>query len=218
MPSLRRLAVQVVVLLLALGRVTSGEAAPVRPFSQTVSPAPTKDGRAYVGEIRAFAGPKCPDGWVPCDGSKMVINPTTQDLFLVIGDYWGRTAAEEFMLPDLRGVFLRGWNNGNTGRFSDPNAADRELATTLAPDPGAGKRDQVGTYQADAFLKHSHLYHWERANRTDGHGGPNAGQNWYNSDANPGRAGSLDQQTVPTGDEETRPRNASVLFCIRIAP
>lgn len=57
---------------------------------------------AHMGEIRMFAGPGAPDGWLPCDGQLMDIRQFTA-LFSLLGTTFGGDGNTTFALPDLRG-------------------------------------------------------------------------------------------------------------------
>ncbi|MCI5151444.1 MAG: tail fiber protein [Candidatus Electrothrix sp. MAN1_4] len=63
-----------------------------------------------VGSISTFAMPKPPEGWLICDGQE-VSRQTYALLFSRIGTSFGEGDGEEtFTLPDLRDVFVRGWD------------------------------------------------------------------------------------------------------------
>lgn len=64
-----------------------------------------------VGTILPFAGSSIPAGWLECAG-QVLSRTTYPDLFAVIGTTYGAATSETFNLPDLRGEFLRGWDNG----------------------------------------------------------------------------------------------------------
>ena len=64
-----------------------------------------------VGTILPFAGSSIPAGWLECAG-QVLSRATYPDLFAVIGTTYGAATSETFNLPDLRGEFLRGWDNG----------------------------------------------------------------------------------------------------------
>jgi microcystin-dependent protein len=73
-----------------------------------------------IGSIAAYAGSTPPEGWLECNGAA-VSKTTYYELYAVIGTTFntGSETATEFRLPDLRGQFLRGWDNGkgiDTGR------------------------------------------------------------------------------------------------------
>lgn len=143
-----------------------------------------------IGTIIAFYGSVAPYGYLPCSG-QTVSSSTFPSLVTFLG---GTTSAT---LPDLRGEFLRGWDNGrgvDTGRA-------------------------IRTWQVDLFASHNHA--------------PGSGQAGFMANTFPtatGRAtvssgtGALESYlgvpnqlstTASTGGTETRPRNISVLYCIK---
>jgi microcystin-dependent protein len=65
----------------------------------------------YVGEIRLFAFPRTPTGWLPCDG-RSVSASQFDALFAVIGTTYGGDS-QNFKLPDLRGRVPIGQGQGH---------------------------------------------------------------------------------------------------------
>jgi len=91
-----------------------------------------------AGCVNAFAGTSPPTGWLECDGTA-VSRSTYATLFAAIGTTHGiGNGSTTFNLPDLRGEFIRGWDNGR------------------GVDSGRG----VGTSQSDAFKAHTHDYNF----------------------------------------------------------
>lgn len=67
---------------------------------------------AISGEIKALAHNTVPQGWLLCDGAE-VSRTTYSRLYSLIGDQYGAgDGTATFNVPDLRGEFLRGWDNG----------------------------------------------------------------------------------------------------------
>ena len=56
----------------------------------------------YVGEIRLFAFPRIPDGWLACSGQILSIGDYDL-LYSLIGPTYGGDGRTTFALPDLRG-------------------------------------------------------------------------------------------------------------------
>ena len=56
----------------------------------------------FLGEIRLFAFPRVPDGWLACDGSAQSI-ATYDALYAILGTIFGGDGVQTFNLPDLRG-------------------------------------------------------------------------------------------------------------------
>lgn len=87
-----------------------------------------------AGEVAAFARDTPPVGWLVCDGS-LVSRVTYARLFSAIGSRFGSgNGSTTFQLPDLRGEFVRGWDNGR----------------------GADNGRVFGTFQADQNQSHNH--------------------------------------------------------------
>jgi microcystin-dependent protein len=63
------------------------------------------------GLIAYFASPNAPAGWLPCFGYTLA-RASYPGLFAAIGGWWGAPDANTFSIPDLRGTFLRSWDNG----------------------------------------------------------------------------------------------------------
>jgi microcystin-dependent protein len=75
-----------------------------------------------------------PSGWLICNGA-LVSRATYTALFAAIGTIFGAgDGVATFALPDLRGEFVRGWDNGR----------------------GVDAGRALGGAQADAFKAHTH--------------------------------------------------------------
>lgn len=102
-----------------------------------------------------------------------------------------------FCVPDLRGLFMRGWNDG-AGR--DPDAADRVALGAVPFIEG----DIVGTQQSDDFLEHTHSSDTVINTSARLQGGTD--------DFLPAPAATT---TGATGGSETRPINTNAMFVIK---
>lgn len=84
----------------------------------------TKD---EVGIVKAFAGFGAPQGYLSCNGAA-VSRSTYSYLFSIIGTTYGvGDGSTTFNLPDLRGEFIRGMDNGrgiDTGRVLGSSQSD----------------------------------------------------------------------------------------------
>lgn len=63
------------------------------------------------GIVGHFAMDTPPEGWLRCNGAD-VSRTTYAALFAAIGTRFGSANGSTFRLPDLRGEFIRGWDNG----------------------------------------------------------------------------------------------------------
>lgn len=86
------------------------------------------------GSITAFAGASAPSGWLICNGAE-VSRSTYSNLFAVVGTTYGAgDGSTTFKLPDLRGEFIRGLDNGR----------------------GVDAGRVLGTAQSSSNLQHNH--------------------------------------------------------------
>jgi hypothetical protein len=160
--------------------------------SQPLSDAQTLQGQtaaalAPPGAVVPFAMPTIPAGWLACDG-RAVLRDQYSALYDAIGTTWGAGDNNTtFNLPDLRGEFLRGYDNGR----------------------GADAGRLFGSWQADALKSHVHQIDFtgHTSGGTDGSGSVGAGAG--------GLEGINSFDTAPTGGGETRPRNIALLVCIK---
>lgn len=145
---------------------------------------------APAGIISAFGGSFQPYGWLECNGSA-ISRTTFARLFLNIGTTFGvGNGTTTFNIPDLRGEFLRGYDNGrgiDTGRalgtaqgaaVNSNGVVMRRSANQWAGSGSAVGQDAV--YQA---------------------AGPNATYGQTGTDL--------------FGGSETRPRNVAAMFIIK---
>ena len=184
--------------------------------------APNDDG-VPVGTIMAWAGEKdsVPANWMICDGKVLKIKQY-KDLYDAIGWSWGKPGTKKFNLPDLRGRFIRGVDDGSG---LDPDADDREQANK------GGNSKGVGSVQDDAVqehthyqLAHSHQYRYvpTSLNVDLGSAGNMArygdSSMWETETVQPTISGVVKYKNhaQPNVTGETRPKNAGVYFIIKV--
>ncbi|CAE6810705.1 hypothetical protein R69658_05388 [Paraburkholderia aspalathi] len=139
-----------------------------------------------AGHIAFFARNTAPAGYLKANGAAVsrTIYPV---LFASIGTTFGAgDGATTFNLPDLRGEFLRGWDDSR----------------------GVDSGRTFGALQTDAFRSHTHGVQI-RLGLDDSNFQFNQG---FSSDA---CTDGGKWQTDPTGGTETRPRNVALLACIK---
>jgi hypothetical protein len=141
-------------------------------------------------------------GWMVCDGRELFVGAAPR-LYAVLGNLYGGDAeAGSFRLPDLRGVFVRGVDNGA--------GADPDLDKRRRPD-GNGDYDGVGSMQLDALQVHQHDY-----NEPTGTAVSDKGTPAYNVPPDP-QPTSDPLPPARTSKNETRARNVAVYYIIRYA-
>jgi microcystin-dependent protein len=144
-----------------------------------------------IGTIIPFWGNTAPVGYLPCNG-QTVNSGTFPDLVTFLG------GGSSQVLPDLRGEFLRGWDNGR----------------------GIDSSRAVKTLQLDAFQGHYHNETYSSAISVGTGGSSYAMFTTSGNNAGPItdsiRAAISDGTNgTPRTSIETRPRNVSVLYCMK---
>jgi len=182
-----------------------------------------------IGSIVAYGGildneefEHANSGWMLCDGRRLNRNDFS-DLFNAIGFSWGGDRAARFNLPDLRGFFLRGVDNG-THR-------DAESESRLAILPGGATGDAPGSWQDRATAlprkepfvatqtgSHQHAMDFQLGAKRDV-------DDTSNTVAHPAFSPQSKPKTdtegahhhdIAGGDRETHPLNAYVHWIIRV--
>ena len=141
-----------------------------------------------VGEVSFFAMSSAPSGWIKANGAA-VARTSYVDLFAAIGTTFGAgNGSTTFNVPDLRGEFPRGWDDGR----------------------GADSGRTFGAFQDHAIQMHSHTV-YTNVDYSRGSVYP-AVTDWYNEPR------SFQTQTTGGAGNfapETRPRNVALLACIK---
>jgi microcystin-dependent protein len=157
-----------------------------------------------VGSIVMWPTENVPDGYLVCDGST-VSRLLYADLFSVIGEMYGSgDGSTTFNLPDMRGMFIRGWNETRRDEFADPESELR-----LKPKKNGAtipEGNHVGTIQSDTFKRHSH--HSDSQGNCSITSGGSMRYPWSQS------YGGI-WETDYEGGIETRPKNISMMFIIK---
>ena len=160
-----------------------------------------------VGEVAFFARQSPPSGWLKANGAA-VSRTTYADLFAAIGTTFGAGDGQTtFNLPDLRGEFVRGLDDGRNvdgGRRLGAVQGDAIRNITGVFDTSKGSWAQ----QFVDFAEASGAFDLIKGNK-QWTGDPNNGGNnlptGFKFDAS---------RVVPTANEN-RPRNIALLACIK---
>ena len=165
-----------------------------------------REGLPPAGSILAYGGTTAPDGWLACDGTSY-LRTEYPGLFVDIGTAYGTADATHFNVPDGRGRFLRGQDQG-AGR--DPDAAGR-----AAMNAGGATGDNVGSVQTDAMQGHLH-------NNARSENNINAGVGYrFSGNTNPDGTNNTSVPVsdgtngIPRTSSETRPVNFYVRYIIK---
>lgn len=149
------------------------------------------------GCVSAYAGATAPSGWLECDGSA-VLRTTYASLFAAIGILYGAgDGSTTFNLPDLRGVFVRGWDHG---KGTD-----------------AGRTE--GSEQLDAMQKITGSFGIDDRSFGSAPTGPFAqgdAKDVGSQGTGTGYAMTFDTSRVVRTASETRPINVAMMYIIKI--
>lgn len=183
----------------------------------TVPYAKSAENGVPPGSIMPFAGPanKVPAGWLLCNGSSKAKTGMYQKLFDAIGTAWGDDGGN-FRVPDLRGMFLRGTNEGRTGTYADPiNRNVGDLQTDLLKSHNHnGSTSTNGSHTHNASSAYRYLV---KVGVNTGGGGfdTTAGEPTLTSAQAIQNAGNHSHTISSDGGVETRPKNAAVVYIIK---
>lgn len=146
-----------------------------------------------IGTIIPFWGTVAPVGYLPCNG-QTVNSGTFPDLVTFLG---GTTSA---VVPDLRGEFLRGWDNGrglDTGRAI--YSVQTDALQNITGSYGALNSTAIGQNFSGAYAGSGSLAF------PVGTGSTTVGSTTL----------SFDASRVARTAAETRPHNVAVLYCMK---
>jgi hypothetical protein len=126
-----------------------------------------------AGAIMAFYRNAAPTGWLECNGQSAAAYPNLVALGIIT-------------VPDLRGEFVRGWDNG---KGTDPGRA-------------------LGSTQAGMVGPHTHVMNGFTATLS-------AGGTAAICDPPGGGGSAITKDTAANTGTETRPRNIALMYCIK---
>ncbi|WP_369951999.1 phage tail protein [Ralstonia syzygii] len=156
------------------------------------------------GLIGHFPTPAAPPGWLKANGA-VVSRSTYAGLYAIIGTTFGAgDGASTFNLPDLRGEFLRGWDDGRGVDLGRPLAGFQPGTRQVAFTQGAGGDGAVGSWWSDYIASAS--IGFEQLLVEDGTAARNGGRLAESTT-------STTHTMVVSG--MSRPRNVAFLACIK---
>lgn len=145
----------------------------------------SKGSTTKAGDIKYHAANTVPAGWLACNGA-LLSRSAYAGLFLAIGTTYGAgDGSTTFAIPDLRGEFIRGIDNGR----------------------GVDSGRVFGSAQSDLLKSHLHGMTFDRMeSNTFTPTGPAL---------NGTGTAAQTFNTQNQGGAETRPRNVAMLACIK---
>jgi microcystin-dependent protein len=162
-----------------------------------------------IGAIMGWGSDTPPTNWVICNG-QLLDRTTFAGLFAVIGVTFGSTLSTNFRVPDFRGEFIRGKDDGRgvdpsrgMGSFQDWSTAAPKQTAPEHIVPGSGNLSLVAASNPSALG-------FARAAK----GGESV--TTVGVDSAMPTPGETDLINVCNGDAETRPRNVAINYIIRV--
>lgn len=168
-----------------------------------------------IATIHAFAGTSAPEGWAMCDGSE-VSKTQYAALYAVIGDIYGTPVdSNNFVLPDLRGEFLRGLDDMGTAAGARGKDVDGTARTVGQTQVDATAPNGLGT---NTTGNHTHT---QQIDASTGTNTALLGESTRASTpadytiSNISSAGNH-SHTITSSDTETRPANIAINYIIKL--
>lgn len=161
------------------------------------------------GAVMPFAMVSPPTGWLACSGQN-VSRSEYPDLFAAIGTLYGAgDGTTTFTLPDLRGEFVRGYDNGRgvdsgrtLGSFQDSDNKAHNHTGSTSSNGAHTHTPPSGTFVTNLGQ-----------NRT--WGPPGGSAVGYSTTTASAGAHTHSFTTTTIGGTEARPRNIAMLYCIK---
>ena len=162
-----------------------------------------------TGMVMPFVGSTAPTDWLECDGSSIPSQYT--DLIALVGAN----------VPDFRGEFIRGWDNG---RGVD---SGRTLGSTQTEDYLGHSHSSASvsnhTHTINAAGAHTHTYSRQGSTPASGSNKSVASTSTSNQTSSSAGshahsmngAGGHNHTIGNSGGSETRPRNVALMYCIK---
>ena len=155
-----------------------------------------------VGAVAYFAQDVPPFGWLKANGAA-VSRTIYANLFAAIGERYGRgDGRTTFNLPDLRGEFIRSWDDGrgiDSGRVF--GGAQSDAIRNITGEIGLIQRTDINEYVAPSGA-------FKELRKVSGYIGSGGVDDWLTI------TNFSASNVIPTA-AENRPRNIALLACIK---
>lgn len=184
-----------------------------------------------TGTVIAFPTSSVPDGYIKCNGATLS-EAAYPELFTIIGrTYGGSAASSTFRVPDLRGEFIRGWDDGrgvDSGRAigsSQSHEIQSHGHTGSTSNAGthshSGSTDTTGAHTHELELnrwgdpRNNHAYAGSSVSSSSTHFTKSAGSHSHSLSIDSGGSHTHSVTVDSSGGNETRPRNVAMMYCIK---
>ena len=214
-------------LILSRDGVLAREAVTVQQMTNSIS---GTNSFMPAGTVQLFAMNAVPTGWLECNGAA-VSRTTYANLFASIGTTYGAgNGVTTFNLPDLRGQFVRGFDNGkgvDPGRAFGSNQDDTNKSHNHVLTDPTHIHGQAAHTHGVTDPGHTHVYRWGLAVGPTGYPGVDSQGNNSSSSTDPANTGitinssqpsinpSSTGITIAAEGGEGRPKNVAMIYCIK---
>ena len=180
-----------------------------------------------TGSVFCMAVATVPSGYLECDGSA-VSRTTYAALFAVIGTQYGNPNSTQFRVPDLRGEFVRGFDNGR-GADSGRSIASSQSASNASHNHSISASGTTSTKSLTGTITKISETFASGGGTASGvfskTGGVQAGNTPSRVDSSPAAGVSMNAShnhtitvsgTSGSQGSEARPRNVAMMYVIKI--
>jgi len=186
-----------------------------------------------TGSVFCLAVNTVPTGYVKCNGASYSRTGTYAALFAIIGTTYGAVDGSHFNVPELRGEFIRGFDDSrgvDSGRsINDPQGGEN-LQHNHTASSNASVSDSGHFHQSFRSGNQGERQHNSNLNSSNfpssgtGAGNKNEAYNIVanNAEANVGKTSSVNTGVNAStnvgndGSSESRPRNIAMMYIIKI--
>jgi microcystin-dependent protein len=164
----------------------------------------------FCGQVAAFAMGVAPDGWLKCNG-QAVSRTTYSRLFSKIGTTFGAgDGSTTFNLPDLRGEFVRGFDDGRgvdsqriLGSFQDASMENHYHGTgSFTATTNDDIKLILRNWSGSTYTTRQVYGDFDKSSISSTSGGSSS-------------VATATSTNFSEGSGETRPRNVALLYCIK---
>jgi microcystin-dependent protein len=167
-----------------------------------------------AGSIVMYAANSPPSGWLECNGAS--INRTTYAaLFAAIGTTFGSVSGTVFNVPDLRGHFVRGWDNSrgvDSARAFGSSQSNQvgphtHTATSSGSTSSDGSHTHTLPYSESAFFNSLPVFETTTSTGTTAASTGSSGAHTHTL--------SISTTVNSNGGTESRPINTALMYIIK---
>ena len=169
-----------------------------------------------TGSVFCIAVATVPTGYVECNGGSYARTGTYAALFAIIGTTYGAADSSHFNVPDLRGEFIRGFDNGK-GTDSGRNVGSSQGSANLQHNHSASTSTSIGNHQHNVDTLNEFASTHGTWQTVGGYRQVHIGGTARKPKTSSASLSASSSTTVNnSGGSESRPRNIAMMYVIKI--